>query len=106
MAPVIVLSPGASIGNTRLLLAVAVCSVAAAAAWVLPWSSRLRRAEELNTKRMRELQALVDATIRLSRSSEPRQAADLVAQLAVNLLGASSSLVLLATENGPMEPAG
>ncbi len=69
-------------------------------------AARLRRAEEVNARRLRELQSLVDATIRLSRVSEPRQTADLVAELAVKLLGAQSSLVLLSPESGPMEPAG
>jgi len=67
---------------------------------------RLREAESLNAVRLRDLQALVDATIRLARASDPKQTANLVAELAVNLLGANSSLVLLAPSEGGMQPAG
>lgn len=67
---------------------------------------RLREAEALNAARLRDLQALVDATIRMARVSEPRQTANLVAELAVNLLGASSSLVMLSPSEGAMQPAG
>lgn len=67
---------------------------------------RLREAEALNAARLRDLQALVDATIRMARASEPRQTANLVAELAVNLLGADSSLVLLSPSEGGMQPAG
>ena len=67
---------------------------------------RLREAEALNVARLRDLQALVDATIRMARVSEPRQTANLVAELAVNLLGASSSLVMLSPSEGGMQPAG
>lgn len=67
---------------------------------------RLREAEALNRARLRDLQALVDATIRMARVSEPRQTANLVAELAVNLLGASSSLVMLSPSEGGMQPAG
>lgn len=67
---------------------------------------RLREAERLNAKRLGDLESLVDATIRLSRSVEPRQTANLVAELAVQLLGASSSLVLLASREGALQPAG
>lgn len=67
---------------------------------------RLREAETLNVNRLRDLQALVDATIRMARVSDPRQTANLVAELAVNLLGARSSLVLLSPSEGGMQPAG
>jgi diguanylate cyclase (GGDEF)-like protein len=67
---------------------------------------RLREAEALNAARLRDLQALVDATIRMARANEPKQTANLVAELAVNLLGANSSLVLLSPSEGGMQPAG
>ena len=69
-------------------------------------ASRLRHAEEINMRRLGELQSLVDATVQLARSSDPRETADLVAEQAVRLLGASSSLVLLAPPTGPIQPAG
>ncbi|HUQ39833.1 MAG TPA: GGDEF domain-containing protein [Acidimicrobiales bacterium] len=67
---------------------------------------RLRQVETLNAKRLHDLESLVDATIRLSRSADPRHTSNLVAELAVHLLGATSSLVLLASREGTLQPAG
>ena len=62
-------------------------------AWI---SGLLRQAERLDLRRMSDMESLLNATVSLARQDEPTGAANLVAELAVKLLRADASVVLLA----------
>ena len=72
-------------------------------AWV---SGMLRQAERLDLRRMTDMESLLDATVSLARQDEAVGAANLVAELAVRLLRADSSVVLLADGTGSLRGTG
>ena len=73
-------------------------------AWV---TSKVRQAESADIVRMRSMEALLTATVQLARQTEPGQAADLVADLAVRLLpGATSAIVALIDPGGGVRGTG
>src|SRR3954454_5659742 len=57
--------------------------------------SRLRRAEEIDLRRMSDMRTLVAATEELARQTVPSDAADLVSRLGTEIFHASAALVLL-----------
>jgi diguanylate cyclase (GGDEF)-like protein len=71
----------------------------------LSWmSTRLRRAEALDSSRMWEMQSLLQAAERLAREHDPRHTPQLVATLGQQLLRADGTAVFLLQEHGTLVP--
>ena len=72
-------------------------------AWV---SARLRRAEDNDRRRMRDMHSLLQATVQLAHQNDPVEAANLTAEVAVRLLDGTSAIVLLLDASGAVRGAG
>jgi diguanylate cyclase (GGDEF)-like protein len=104
VAPFLVVDHGGIDAFTSVGVVIPVCVlVGESLAWV---SGMLRRAERLDLRRMADMEALLDATVTLARQDDAVGAANLVAELAVRLLRAESSVVLLADADGMLRGTG
>ncbi|MEA3075159.1 MAG: hypothetical protein QOF60_67 [Actinomycetota bacterium] len=104
VAPFVVTPHGGLDAFTSAGVVIPVCVlVGESLAWV---STMLRQAERLDLRRMTDMESLLDATVSLARQDEAVGAANLVAELAVRLLRADSSVVLLADGSGTLRGTG
>jgi diguanylate cyclase (GGDEF)-like protein len=69
-------------------------------------SSKLRRAELQDARRMQAMQRLVEASVSLARQGDPHRAADLVAELASRMVASRSAVVLLTDDDGSVHGMG
>jgi diguanylate cyclase (GGDEF)-like protein len=94
--------PQRAVSSTLVVMSVCLL-VGESLAWV---TSKVRQAESTDVERMRSMESLLTATMRLSRQTDPAEAANQVAELTARLLHGSSAIVLLLDPAGGVRGAG